>query len=72
MKEKKSKHIVLKSISSNWTSVLIVVIALVLTSSLSLVSPIIYKVLIDDVIPNKDQKGLVTYLYPEYPCSRPC
>lgn len=62
MKEKKSKHIVLKSISSNWTSVLIVVIALVLTSLLSLVSPIIYKVLIDDVIPNKDQKGLITYL----------
>ena len=32
------------------------------TSLLSLVSPIIYKILIDDVIPNKNIDGLVGYL----------
>lgn len=62
MKEKKSKQIVFQSLSSSWASILLVVITLVLTSLLSLVSPIIYKVLIDDVIPNKDQKRLVLYL----------
>lgn len=59
---KKSKKIVLKSLSGNLGNIIVVIFNLILTSLLSLVSPIIYKVLIDNVIPNKDKNGLVIYL----------
>lgn len=62
MKKRPSTQIVFKSLSNNWVSITVVVITLVLTSLLSLISPIIYKVLIDDVIPNKDRKGLVALI----------
>lgn len=62
MKHNLSKQIVSATLKGNGANIFVVIITLFAAALLSVVSPIIYKTLIDDVIPNGDIKRLVVYL----------